>query len=178
MVTIRPRAPSDAPALADIVEQTRAADGYPPWLPDGDLAAFVFRHEVLGAWVAEVGTRVVGHVALHPSTADAAMEVAGRHLDLPADELTVVARLMVTSAWRRRGVATRLLRRAVDEAVVMGRWPVLDVAAHLSDAIGFYEASGWVLAGPATIRLPDGSTLRSLVYAAPRSTGPQHDPST
>lgn len=179
MVTVRPRTPSDALALADIVADTRSADGYPPWLPDGDLAAFVFGHEVLCAWVAEAGTHVVGHVALHPYTADAAMELATRHLHRPADEVAVVARLMVASSWRRRGVATRLLDLAVDEAVALGRWPVLDVAAHLSDAIRFYEASGWLLAGPATLELPDGSTLESLVYVAPRGgVGPRHGTST
>jgi GNAT superfamily N-acetyltransferase len=149
-----------------MAEAVRRLDGYPPRSPD-----LLVSPEVLAAWVAVDRGIVVGHVALHRTSAEPVMRLAGEATCWPTQRLVVVARLFVGPTIRRRGVGRMLLGHAVAEAHSRDRWPVLDVAAGFYRAIALYESCGWTCAGQVTFVFRDGTTTReadSLVYIGPR----------
>ena len=162
---VRERRPSDVEGLRVIAEASRALDGYPP-----RTSGLFESDDALGAWVTLHDGRVVGHVALLPDTSPKAMELAMGELRLPAGQLGVVARLVVSPEARRRGAGRELLRVAVEAAHLQGRWPILDVGQELESAIALYEACGWTRVGSVTFRFRDGPELRraqSFVYVGP-----------
>jgi GNAT superfamily N-acetyltransferase len=94
------------------------------------------------------------------------MSIAADALTCPADQLGVVARLLVCPDVRRRGVGRALLEVATQEARTLGRWPVLDVSDQFEPAVALYEHSGWVRAGQVHLEL-DGQAIEELVYLGP-----------
>lgn len=83
------------------------------------------------AWVAESGGSVAGILI-------------GR---VAADEFEVL-NLAVAKVWRRRGVATRLLSAALEEARTAGATQAyLDVRASNEGGIAFYERLGFQVCG-------------------------------
>jgi GNAT superfamily N-acetyltransferase len=173
-VIVRPRTEADAQEVLAIAQSVHNADGYPPYFPNLDFQALLFGHELLGAWVAEVGGQVIGQVALHPHTGKRAMEIAASVLDVPPERLGVVARLIVAPEGRRRGLGRALLGRAAREARDRGLYPMLDVATRLKPAVDLYERCAWVRAGEVSAEFADGTTLDELVYVAPAALRPGH----
>jgi GNAT superfamily N-acetyltransferase len=165
-VVARRRRADDLEELTRMAEAVRGLDGYPPRSPDLFVGP-----EVLAAWVAVDEGIVVGHVALHRTSADPVMTLASEATGWAAGRLVVVARLLVAPTSRRRGAGRLLIDHAVAEAHTRDRWPVLDVATHFHPAIALYESCGWTCAGPVTFVFRDGTTMReadSLVYVGPR----------
>ncbi len=163
---VRHRQAGDVEEVTQVAEAVRRLDGYPPRLPD-----LFAGPEVLAAWVAVDEGVVVGHVALHRTSAEPVMTLAREATGWPTERLVVVARLLVAPPIRRRGVGRLLLGHAVTEAHIRDRWPVLDVAAQFGAAIALYESCGWRRAGPVSFLFRDGTTVReadSLVYLGPR----------
>lgn len=169
---LRARRDADADALLRIAERVHALDGYPPYLPNGDLFLLLFRHETLGAWVVEADGEPVGQVALHPRTGRPAMAMAADALGVQAEQLGVVARLFVSPDHRRQGTAKALLETAAHAAVDRGMFPILDVATHLDAAVALYDRSGWIRAGEVGVALPSGEVLEEFVYLAPPALRP------
>lgn len=168
-VLIRPRTDADVARCARLARHVHTLDGYPAYLPDDDLTAFVVTPGALGAWVAELRSSVAGHVALHPRSSDAVMAMASENLGAPPQRLAVVARLLVGPGFRGQGIGRLLLRAASEEAWARGLWPVLDVAEALRGAIALYESCGWVRVGEVKVPLPDERDLEEFVYVAPPS---------
>lgn len=164
---VRPRRAADAAALLRIAERVHALDCYPPYLPSGDVHAFLFSEEPLGAWVVVVDGEPIGQVVLHPRTSQPAMALAVETLAVDADQLAVVARLLVSPDHRRRGAAKALLDAAARAAVDRGLIPILDVAAKFAGAIAVYERCGWIRAGEVDVVLPTGAAMREVVFLAP-----------
>jgi len=164
---VRARRAADADALLRIAERVHAVDGYPPYLPGGDLQALLFEKEPLAAWVVDADGAPVGQVALHRRTSRSAMALAAEALAVDADRLAVVARLLVSPEHRRRGAAKALLATAARAAVDRGWWPILDVATTLHAAIALYERCGWIRAGEVDVVLPTGASVREVVFLAP-----------
>ena len=154
-------------ACVRIAEQVHHLDGYPAYLPGGDLRGFLVSNEALGAWITELDGDVVGHVALHLRSSRSVLELASTSLGLPIESLAVVARLLVAPGARRQGVGRALLMAATYEARSRGLWPVLDVATDSTAAIALYEQCGWSRAGDVRVVLPDGSTLEEAVFLGP-----------
>ena len=165
-MVVRPRVDGDLDDCVAVAHAVHELDGYPPYLPT-DLRTFLVSPGAYAAWVAERAGRIVGHVALHRSSVAAAMARASEALDLPADRLGVVARLLVAPTARRGGVGRALLEVATQAAMARGLWPVLDVAVQLPGAVGLYEACGWTPAGRVTVSLGDGFSLDELVFLGP-----------
>jgi len=166
-VTIRERHEGDVPASAAIAGVLRETDGYPAFLGDGDLEAFVTPSNMIAAWVALDASRIVGHVLLRRSSAPRAAEVAAAALGVDAMHLAFVARLMVLPDVRRRGIARALLATAADGARSRGLLGVLDVLVEDAAAIALYEAEGWQRLGQTTFTMRDGRVFEELVFAAP-----------
>ncbi|HEY4378480.1 MAG TPA: GNAT family N-acetyltransferase, partial [Acidimicrobiales bacterium] len=86
---------------------------------------------------------VVGHIALHRATGDPLTPLAREASGLDEEGLGVIARVFVTAAARRTGIAVALLEVAVAEAHRRGLRPALDVGVDLAPAIALYERLGW-----------------------------------
>ena len=155
------------PASAAIASVLRETDGYPAFLGDDDLEAFVTPSNEIAAWVALDANRVVGHVLLRRSSAPRASEVAAAALGVDATRLAFVARLMVLPDVRRRGIARALLATAADGAHSRGFVGVLDVLVEDVAAISLYEAEGWQRFGRTMFTMRDGRVFGELVFAAP-----------
>lgn len=164
---VRARTPEDLDACVALATEIHRLDGYPSFLGDGGLAAFVAPDDALGAWVALDGADLVGNVMLRPRSAPPSIELAVDALGLAPERLGFVARLMVAPRARRRGVARQLLDVAVGDARRLGRVPVLDVVTSDTAAVALYGASGWERLGDATVTLRDGRDLDLLVFAKP-----------
>jgi GNAT superfamily N-acetyltransferase len=166
-VDVRIRTESDLAGCVRIAEQVRLLDGYPRYLPT-DLGRFIASPEAFAAWVAEEQSGIVGHVALHRSTSDAVLALAGETLNQPRDRLGVIARLLVAPEARRRGVGRLLLETATQECLRRGLWPILDVVTQHSEAIMLYEQAGWIRAGQVAATFSDGNELEEIVFLGPR----------
>jgi len=166
-LNVRPRSGADVDACVGIAEQVHDLDGYPAYLPGGDLRAFLVSDQALGAWVTEHEGDIVGHVALHRRSSGPVLELASTSLGLPVESLAVVARLLVAPEVRRKGIGRALLSVAADEARSRGLWPVLDVVRKSAAAIALYEECGWSRAGDVRVVLSDGSTFEEAVFLGP-----------
>lgn len=156
----------DLDELVEVAARVRARDDYPVYLADGDFRSFLTRPPALASWVVEIDDRVVAHVALHSESHHSAMEVI-RAYGI-SGELGVIARLLVDPGERRRGLGTRLLERARNEAVTLGRTPVLDVATTARGAVELYRAGGWREIGRTRFDRPDGPPVEEIVFATLR----------
>ena len=168
---IRARDDEDLAACGDLVVAVNRLDGYPVKLP-ADPVSFLVVADPLGAWVAEDGGHVVGHVLLRPSTSEPVMAAASAAARLLVPRLAVVGRLLVAPAARRRGVGRALLEVATARAHELGRRPVLDVVAGHRDAVALYEDAGWRCV--ATVRTTFGEeTYEELVFVGPEPAAPR-----
>jgi ribosomal protein S18 acetylase RimI-like enzyme len=168
-VQIRARRQADVDALLDMAHLVKRLDGYPPRGPV-DLERFMVPPEQLAAWVAEIDSTVVGHVALHATGANDTVHLASRHTGKAPEDLAVVARVLVSPTTRRIGVGHALLETAVHGAHERGQQPILEVAVHFDAAIGLYESSGWSRVGEVTIQFGDEPSLQRYVYVGPTPT--------
>lgn len=173
---LRERREDDLPELLAIAELTVVHDRYPPhWHPR--MTSFPKARSELASYVTlSENSRPVGHVALHATDADSAARAASAAVDLPIDQLAVVARLYIHPDHRRSGLARRMLNRALTDAHALGRRPILDVWDQLAPAIAFYEHCGWEricditihFGSPCTDRcVHEGTSIHSYVYLGP-----------
>ena len=164
-VDVRPRIDSDLDGCEKVAAAVRAADGYPPHLPH-QLRQFVESPNAFGAWVADDDGKIVGHVALNPTSSDEVIALACEVLHKPAAALGVVARLFVAPSHRRQGTGRRLLRAATAAAAARGLVPILDVGTHFKPAIALYEKHGWTRLGAVTVTFGDRN-LDEFIYVGP-----------
>lgn len=161
---VRDRRDDDIRACEQLVDATHLHDRYPAYLGDS-ARSFLCHPGALGAWVAELDHTVIGHIALHPATSKAVMTLACDRLKVTADQIGVIARLLVSPRHRGRGTGRRLLTTAVTQAQALRLQPVLDVDTNLTSAIALYERAGWQRIGVADVGLPAGTSLHEAVYA-------------
>ncbi|WP_199831064.1 GNAT family N-acetyltransferase [Streptomyces sp. NBRC 110028] len=173
--TIRPRTGQDLAACLSALATVQRADRYPVDWPE-DPEGWLTPDGMLGAWVATTAEgpavqepavqepAVLGHVML--TRADPALADA---IGAPAEGLAAVARLFVTAAARRRGLAAGLLGHAARAAVADGLRPVLEVDSGATAAIGLYERAGWrfVRAMTADWHTADGHLAVVHAYSGP-----------
>jgi len=147
---VRPRRADDLPALADVLAAQQPHTGYPQrWPLPWPVESFLARAGELGAWVAELEGRLVGHVSA--TEVGDGVEVAGwaAGAGRPAPELAAVSVLFVDHTLAGRGVGSALLRTAVEHIRSLRRTPVLDVVQETTAAVRLYERRGWKTVGEA-----------------------------
>ena len=171
VVEVRARADADLTVCERLAEAVHLNDGYPVYLP-GDMRSFLAVPDALAAWVAVHGGEIVGHVALHRGSSRAVIDLAVEATGLPAEQLGVVARLLVSPRLRRLGIGRSLLDVAAGHAAQLGLRPVLDVVDRHEAAIGLYENSGWTLAGKVAVTFGRGASINEFVFLGPRTYGP------
>lgn len=141
-VAVRPRRTPDLEVLLPVLQRTHEQEGYPV-RPEAVSDWWLAPADGLGAWVAEVDGRVVGHVGLLPARGPS-LPVWTSGSGREPDGLAVVARLFTDRT--ARGAGTALLERSVQEARARGRAAVLEVDV-LSPAHAFYLRRGWTALG-------------------------------
>ncbi|MCW2812235.1 MAG: putative GCN5-related N-acetyltransferase [Friedmanniella sp.] len=165
-VLIRVRSESDVPACVAMMRRTHELDGYPRYWRS-DPAAFLRGRAETAAYVAVRDGGLVGHVALHSAEGDPALPVVQRATDRPAEQLAVVARLLVSPTARRGGVGQALLDRAVQHAHARDQLPVLNVLPEDVAPRTLYERAGWRPVGEVTLPIEGHDPLLVRVYLGP-----------
>ncbi len=174
---IRARADADIDACVALMHQPHVLDGYPRFWRDGP-ARFLVADQETAAWVAELDGAVVGHVALHQAAGDPTLPAGQRRTGLPAERLTVLARLLVSTAQRRAGVGRRLVATAIAHAHARQQRPLLDVIREDLGPVRLYESMGWERLEPLTLALDNGQALDMWVYLGPEPAGTRSDSRT
>ncbi|MFE6164598.1 GNAT family N-acetyltransferase [Streptomyces sp. NPDC056486] len=171
---IRPRHAPDLPACVEALAQVHEADGYPTNWPEQPAEWLIGGGgSPIGAWVAELGGCVAGHVVLCRSAeGDVAPALWSRREGVPVDEIAVVSRLFVPPGARGHGLGALLLARVVAEAAELGLHPVLDVVAYDTSATALYERTGWRFLGTAEQRWSPRQTVTVRCYAGPEAETP------
>ncbi|MDT9684502.1 GNAT family N-acetyltransferase [Streptomyces sp. TRM76323] len=142
-VRIRQRTEDDAEKCVRVLADVHRRDGYPVNWPDRPRE-WLSPARPLGAWVAELGGRVVGHVVLsRGGEGDLAPGLWGERNGTSADLTAVVGRLFVAPGARGHGIGALLIGRATEEARRRDLQPVLDVVASDTAAAALYERLGW-----------------------------------
>ncbi|MFP4440321.1 MAG: GNAT family N-acetyltransferase [Chloroflexaceae bacterium] len=132
-ITIRPERPTDAPAVADLLEQAFGGTG------EVNLVAALHRHDaVTVALVALVNEQVVGHILFSPVT----LEVDPAYANAIA-----LAPLAVLPGCRRQGIGGRLIQAGLAACREAG-YALVVVLGHPDyyPAYGFQPAKRYGLA--------------------------------
>ncbi|MFE3828740.1 GNAT family N-acetyltransferase [Streptomyces sp. NPDC059092] len=154
-----------APAASALVEVHRT-DGYPvegvdrpeDWLSPIGL---------LGAWVAIVDSRVVGHVAITRPSGEGVVELWNEQDEGGERGVGVLVRLFVLADARNRSIGKSLVRAAVNYAATNDLRLVLDVMVKDDSAIRLYERLGWRRIGRITHPFGEGQRQEALAYVSP-----------
>ena len=149
---IRPRRSEDLEPCVAVLRDVHDADGYPMVWP-ADPASWLAGWDNLGAWVAEEGDAILGHVALSRIDRARSGSPWREALAVPVERRAVVSRFFVSTRARGRGIGGALMARAEEHAAARGLHLVLDVATHNGEAIGFYERRGWRRVGTGELAL-------------------------
>ncbi|MGJ5893557.1 N-acetyltransferase [Streptomyces sp. V2] len=160
--TVRPRTDDDVAACVEALADVHRQDGYPVNWPEHP-GRWLSQASGLGAWVAVLDGRTVGHIALNPGgEGDVAPGLWG-----DPGTTAVVSRLFVAPSARGHGIGAQLMERAVAEARERGLHPVLDVVATDTAAAALYERLGWKLLATVEQRWSAWQTVTVHCYAAP-----------
>jgi ribosomal protein S18 acetylase RimI-like enzyme len=163
---VRERRDDDLGELVAVAARVHEADGYPVFLPGGDLRQFLTRPAPLAAWVAVRDEELIGHVALNAETSRPVMQLIAELT--PERPALYVTRLLVDPGARRQGVGGKLLEHARRAAVGREHLPVLDVVdtPSAAAAISLYRREGWEEVGRVRFELLDAE-IDELVFRAP-----------
>ncbi|MEW2391173.1 GNAT family N-acetyltransferase [Streptomyces venezuelae] len=158
----------DLEACVGVLAAVHKADGYPVNWPE-QPGVWLEGTDAIGAWVAELDGRVVGHVGLsRPGAGDEAPGLWCEEAATVPEEVAVMSRLYVAPDARGHGIGALLMGRATREARGRGLHPVLDVVSSDRSATALYERMGWQLLGVAEQEWEPGQRVVLHCYAAPR----------
>ncbi|MGW1677736.1 GNAT family N-acetyltransferase [Saccharopolyspora sp. NPDC002376] len=170
-VVIRKRAAADITPAGQVLVRVHENDGYPVEGAD-DPGAWLSPAGLIQAWVGEVNSGVVGHVALtRPGSGDDAAEQWAALSGETDSEIAVLGRLFVHPDARGLAVGERLVRAVMDHATTHSLSLTLDVMEKDRAAIRLYERLGWGRIGQARHSFGDGESVPALCFAAPRPEG-------
>jgi GNAT superfamily N-acetyltransferase len=172
---LRPRAGGDLADCVRVLAAVHRDDGYPVNWPERP-AEWIAGAASLGAWVAELDGRLMGHIGLSPSGAgDLAPALWGDRNGTGPERAAVVSRLFVAPGARGLGTGALLIGRAEREARQRGLHPVLDVVASDTAATALYERLGWERLATMEQQWSPRYTVTVHCYAADsRNAAPAH----
>lgn len=167
-VVVRPRISADIAQASSALVSVHETDGYPVEGVD-DPETWLSPPGLLGAWVAEAGAQVVGHVAVSRAAGEGAVTLWIDHSGAGEDAVCVLARLFVLPEVRKRAVGERLVRVAERYASDHGLRLVLDVMKKDASAIRLYQRLGWLEIGSISHRFGEGGQQEALAYVSPEA---------
>jgi GNAT superfamily N-acetyltransferase len=166
-ITIRPRADEDLDGVVRALESVMRTDGYPGKWP-ADPSGWLRGGATHGAWVAERGGEIVGHVVLRRAGKQAPVRFWSEATGRDGADCCVLARLFVVAAARRDGVGEALVMTASAAAADLGLCALLDVVDEHLAAIRLYRRLGWTPFATYEERFDgDGPLERLYCFAAP-----------
>lgn len=142
-IVVRPTTPADLDALANVLVQVHASDGYPV---EGVESPRTWLEPIksVAQWAAISDGGPVGHVAILEWGADEqAAHVVAAIAGIPHERVAVLARLFVSPDARGEGVASRLMDAAEARASADGLHLALEVLEKDAAAVDLYERRGW-----------------------------------
>ncbi|MFD5131216.1 GNAT family N-acetyltransferase [Streptomyces olindensis] len=164
--SVRRRTVRDLEECVRVLEDVHQSDGYPVNWPERP-GEWLSHASLLGAWVAELDGRLVGHVSLSRSRkGDLAARLWSERNGVRRELATVVSRLFVAPQARGHRIGALLIGRAVEEAQRLGLHPVLDVVTSDTAAVALYERLGWELLATVEQRWSPHQTVAIHCYAA------------
>lgn len=158
---IRTRIDRDVSQCITALQHVHKFDGYPSaWPPDP--RSWLTPEGLLHAWVARIGSSVVGHIAIgEVDPLESPHFVAA---DARESKSVEVKRLFVVPSARGLGIANALLATAVTYIRAKRHRPVLEVTADRKAAIRLYERAGWKRIGTAPAGWLRASGERPVVH--------------
>lgn len=163
---VRPRTDADVEKCVRILADTHQCDSYPVNWPH-QPGKWLSKASALGAWVAELGGHLVGHVSLsHSGEGDLAPGLWSERNGTSENRAAVVSRLFVAPQARGHGIGAMLIGQAVEKARLLGLQPVLDVVATDTAAAALYERLGWELMATVEQRWSPSQLVAIRCYAA------------
>lgn len=165
------RQPRHEPELAAVLRRVYEADGYPV---EGIAEPIAWLHtpQQLRSWTALVAGKPVGHVTLFKASSEddaATLWLEQERGDI--EDLALVGRLFVDPSARRLGLATKLMKTAIQYAHTRGLAVAFDVVEKDTAAMSLYEGMGCEQIGTVTHRY-SGDTIAARVYVVPPQTMP------
>ena len=165
--TVRPRNTADLSAAAAALVEVHRSDGYPVEGVDDPSAWLVTPHQ-LGAWVAELDGRIVGHVALsEPQPDDAAAAMWTSTPTGAGDHVAVLGRLFILPDARGHALGEQLVHAATNYGREHGRRLVLDVMTKDTAAVRLYERLGWTRIGTTVHDDGHGHDIDAVCFVGP-----------
>lgn len=150
-----------------VLAEVHRSDGYPVNWPARPGTWLSQVPGSLGAWVAELDGRVVGHVGLsRGADGDLAPGLWSERNGTSAERAAVVGRLFVDPGVRGHGIGALLMDRVTTEARHRGLHPVLDVVASDTAAAALYERLGWTRMATVEQRWSASQLVAVHCYAA------------
>lgn len=165
-VTVRPRVDVDLDAAAQALVAVHAVDGYPVEGVD-DPHAWLLPEGMIGAWVAELDGRLVGHVILSEPQGEDAVVMWQAQSGATDTEIAVLARLFVHPDARGHSAGRQLTTAAALHAAKIGRRCVFDVMTKDTVAIQLYERLGCERLGETMHVFGDSQQVPAICYVAP-----------
>ncbi|MFJ8335230.1 GNAT family N-acetyltransferase [Streptomyces sp. NPDC094437] len=163
---VRPFQNADLPGAEAALIEVHGTDGYPVEGVD-QPASWLRSPDVLAAWVAEVGSKIVGYVAVMRPHGEGAVSLWVQHARSDEEHVAVLARLFVIKEARRRALGEKLMEAATDYAQSRGLRLVLDVMTKDTAAIHLYERLGWIRFGEASHRYGDDRQISAVCFVSP-----------
>lgn len=153
-IKVRPRAASDFPALAALLERQQPTSLYPVrWPLPMPVDTFIARPGEVASFVAEgADGALLGHVAVRSGLGGPVDERelttrwAVAH-QCREEDVRVIAVLFTDPMTAGMGVGSALFRAATDAALKDGGRPCLDVVATNTGPVSFYHRRGWKTIG-------------------------------
>lgn len=158
---IRERAERNIDGCVAALKRVHKIDGYPSSWP-ANPRSWLMPEGLLRAWVARIGSSVVGHVAVGEVDPAESPHFVGRGSGGARN--VEVKRLFVLPDARGLGIGKALLETAVAFATAEARRPVLEVTADRRAAVQLYERAGWQRIGTAPAGWVRASGERPLVH--------------
>ena len=169
---IRPTIPADLDALADVLVEVHAADGYPVEGVD-DPRAWLSLSDPVGQWTALVDGRPVGHVAIVPLPKESEAPDLLRALEYGAiGPVGVLVRLFVAPAARGASIGHELMEVAERQARALGLGLTMEVMEKDQDALRLYERRGWRRIGTFEHFYDRDLSVRAVALVAPLDAPP------
>ncbi|MFI9722147.1 GNAT family N-acetyltransferase [Streptomyces sp. NPDC052396] len=163
---VRVRTDDDVPECVRVLAEVHRGDGYPVNWPDRP-EEWLAPPAALGAWVAGLDGRLVGHISLsRGGDGDLAPGLWCARNGMERERTAVVSRLFVAPRARGYGIGALLMAQAVREAGLRGLHPVLDVVASDTAAAALYERLGWERLATVEQRWSPRQTVAIHCYAA------------
>ncbi len=163
---IRVRREEDIDECVSLLHSVHEREGYPRGT--NDFRRFI-THSTQEAWVAELDTNIVGHIAVGEADAEDLAVRTWNSLHPEDDNIALAKRLFVHPDARGKGIAASLLKHAAAYGTTNRKRLVLFVLIADEAAIRLYRRLGWEEYGTGSFRFRNDlqMSMDAICFASP-----------